>query len=158
MKRSDPSAARATPALAGPAAARLAALALAAAAAAVHAADITVTVDNVQDGEGQVLIGLFDTAATFPQQVARGQAVAAATRDATGRVRVVISGVPPGTYAVSAVHDRNGNGKLDRNLLGIPTEPYGFSGRAAGRFGPPAFADAAVELPAAGSAIAIRIE
>lgn len=156
MKLRDLSAARAA-ALARRAAARLAALALAAAATA-HAADLTVTVDNVQDGEGQLLIGLFDTAATFPQQVARGQAVAAATRDADGRVRVVITGVPPGTYAVSAVHDRNGNGKLDRNLLGIPSEPYGFSGRAAGRFGPPAFADAAIELPAAGSAIAIRIE
>jgi hypothetical protein len=26
-----------------------------------------------------------------------------------------------------AFHDENGNGRLDKNFLGVPTEPYGFS-------------------------------
>jgi uncharacterized protein (DUF2141 family) len=33
----------------------------------------------------------------------------------------------PGTYAVAVVHDENGNGRLDRNLLGVPSEGYGVS-------------------------------
>ena len=45
-----------------------------------------------------------------------------------------------------AFHDENGNGELDRNVLGIPTEGHAFSNDATGRMGPPAFADAAVTV------------
>lgn len=41
--------------------------------------------------------------------------------------RCVFKDVPPGTYAMTVIHDENDNGKLDRNLLGIPTEGYGVS-------------------------------
>ena len=44
-----------------------------------------------------------------------------------------------GEYAVSCYHDRNGNGKLDKNTIGIPVEPYGFSNDARGSFGPPKY-------------------
>lgn len=50
--------------------------------------------------------------------------------------------VTPGTYAMSLIHDENGNGKLDTSL-GIPREGYGFSRNAPVRFGPPRFASAA---------------
>ena len=32
-----------------------------------------------------------------------------------------------GTYAIAIYHDENNNGKLDKNVLGIPSEPYSFS-------------------------------
>lgn len=48
-----------------------------------------------------------------------------------------------GIYAVKVFHDLNRNGKLDTNLIGIPTEPYAFSNNAAGTFGPPSFVEAA---------------
>ena len=35
--------------------------------------------------------------------------------------------VPAGVYGLAVFHDRNGNQILDRNLFGIPTEPYDFS-------------------------------
>jgi uncharacterized protein (DUF2141 family) len=44
-----------------------------------------------------------------------------------GTVRCTFANVAPGTYAVSVMHDENGNGKLDSNFLGIPTEGYGVS-------------------------------
>lgn len=44
-----------------------------------------------------------------------------------GTVRCTFTHVPAGTYAVSVMHDENGNGKLDSNFLGIPTEGYGVS-------------------------------
>jgi uncharacterized protein (DUF2141 family) len=48
--------------------------------------------------------------------------------------------------AISAYHDENGNGQLDKNSLGIPSERYGFSGGARGLTGPPSFDEAAVLL------------
>jgi ABC-type glutathione transport system ATPase component len=39
----------------------------------------------------------------------------------------VFKDLAPGTYAVSAYQDLNGNQRLDANMVGMPTEPYGFS-------------------------------
>ena len=128
------------------------------AAGATQAADLTVTVENVQSDDGQVMLGLFDSAASFPKQIARGLSVNAAQRDAAGKVRVVFAGLAPGTYAISAFHDRDNSGKLNVNMMGIPSEPYGFSGKPAGRMGAPAFADAAIDVPAAGTAISIEVK
>ena len=119
------------------------------------AADLAVTIENIQDGSGQVLVGVFNSAAAFPKQVYQGQSVPAAQRAADGTVTLRFAGLPAGTYAVSAIHDRDVNGKLTTNLLGMPTEPYGFTGRGSGSFGPPAFEDVSFSLPAGGAAVTI---
>lgn len=51
----------------------------------------------------------------------------------------------PGTYAVIAAHDENGNGELEPNFLGIPQEGVGTSGKA--RKGPPRWKDAKFDVP-----------
>jgi uncharacterized protein (DUF2141 family) len=48
----------------------------------------------------------------------------------------------PGTYAVAAFHDENGNGKLDRGMFGIPKEGVAASNDARGHMGPPKWDDA----------------
>ncbi|MEM9366067.1 MAG: DUF2141 domain-containing protein [Planctomycetota bacterium] len=60
-------------------------------------------------------------------------------------------------FAVAAYHDRNEDAELNRNVLGIPTERYGFSNDARGRLGPPSFDQAAMRLPEAGQKIPISI-
>lgn len=58
---------------------------------------------------------------------------------ASGVIKMTISDLPSGEYAVTLFHDVNGNHMLDKNFFGIPTEPYGFSNNARSRFGPPKF-------------------
>ncbi len=48
------------------------------------------------------------------------------------------------SLAISAYHDNNGNAKLDKNALGMPTERYGFSRNPKHGFGPPKFAEAVI--------------
>jgi uncharacterized protein (DUF2141 family) len=60
----------------------------------------------------------------------------------TAKPICVFRGIPEGTYGLSAFHDKNGNGKLDTNLVGMPTEDYCASNNARGFMGPPSFADA----------------
>jgi uncharacterized protein (DUF2141 family) len=45
----------------------------------------------------------------------------------------------PGKYAVRYYHDENMNGEMETNLVGKPTEGYGFSNNVIGKFGPPPF-------------------
>lgn len=136
-----------------------AALGLAAAAAwgGVQAADLKLVIAGVQHGDGQLMVGLFDQAEGFPRRApVAGRLLAASQRDAEGRVSLVISGLAAGQYAVSVVHDRDGNGKLNTNLMGLPTEPYGFSGKPAS-FGPPSFADASLRLGDEGASVSIEL-
>jgi uncharacterized protein (DUF2141 family) len=58
---------------------------------------------------------------------------------AAGASAIGISGIMPGSYALSVIHDENRNGKLD-TFLGVPREGFGFSHNPVIRFGPPRFA------------------
>ena len=49
-------------------------------------------------------------------------------------------------YTAAIFHDVNNNGKLDKNLLGVPTEPYGFSNNARSKWGPPKYDTAKFQL------------
>lgn len=53
----------------------------------------------------------------------------------------------PATYALVAFIDENGNGQMDKKLLGIPKEPIGFSGATMQLFGPPSFEKASFKVP-----------
>ncbi|MGJ7582834.1 DUF2141 domain-containing protein [Variovorax sp. RHLX14] len=67
--------------------------------------------------------------------------------------KLIFVGLPPGRYAVKSFADENGNGKLDTNLVGLPTERYGFSNDAKGRMGPPSFEQASFMLEADNSIV-----
>ncbi|EWY37426.1 hypothetical protein N825_17605 [Skermanella stibiiresistens SB22] len=107
------------------------------------AAELRVTVRGLESVAGDVKVGLYATPEAFDKRERTfGELVPAKV----GEVVVVFRDLPPGRYGVAAIHDLNGNGKLDTNLLGFPTEPYGFGNDAKINFAPPAFDDMAVTV------------
>ena len=70
---------------------------------------------------------------------------------------IEVAGLQAGDYAFALYHDANGNGKLDRNPVGMPTEDYAFSNNAMGKRGAPRFDDARVSLPADGAATSVSL-
>ncbi len=50
-----------------------------------------------------------------------------------------INNLVAGKYAVRFYHDENMNGVMETNLVGKPTEGYGFSNNVTGRFSMPPF-------------------
>lgn len=117
------------------------------------AADLTVVVNNVKTSDGALMIALFAAEADYPDRALRSLQMPATAPQS----RIHLSDLPPGSYAIRMYHDRNGNGRLDSNLLGIPKEPYGFSGRSGLRIGPPGWDEAHFALPDAGAAIDIHL-
>jgi uncharacterized protein (DUF2141 family) len=118
-----------------------------------QAADLTVEVAGLKDAKGKVLIAVYDRADNFLKQPVRTAAIDAQQ----GKVRVVIANLPSGDYALGVFQDRNGNGKLDTNPVGMPIEPYGFSNDAMGSFGPPSFEQSLMHLPEAGGLATINL-
>ena len=118
-----------------------------------RAADVAVTVSGVRNAHGKVLVALCSQA-DFLHPHCTWKAHAAAR---PGVVHVTITGVPPGTYAAQAFHDENGNGRLDRNFLGLPREGMGFSRDAPMHYGPPRFDSAAFPVTATGASISFAL-
>jgi uncharacterized protein (DUF2141 family) len=114
------------------------------AASTVLAGELTIEISGVTPDRGKVYVAVYDGPETFPisgKQLV-GRVLAASDRHLTAH----FADLPPGQYAVVAFQDFNGNGQLDKNFLGIPKEPYGFSNGARGSAGPPKFAAAAITL------------
>lgn len=108
------------------------------------AVSLTVRVVGAESSSGWIAVAIYGSPETFAD---RREPVAAVRlpveeRGASWRVPVL----RPGRYAVAAFHDRDADGELDRSAVGAPTERYGFSNDARGRFGPPSFDAAAVRL------------
>jgi uncharacterized protein (DUF2141 family) len=105
-----------------------------------HAATLVIRAEGVQSNDGMVYAGICDRSfeeATCPY---RDREPAKA-----GGVEFRVRNVKPGSYAIAVFHDTNANTKLDRNFIGLPTEPYGFSNDA-GRRGPPNFERALITV------------
>lgn len=122
-----------------------AALLLATAAHAQDTADLTLTFPALAAKQGKVMIAVYDSAEGWrsgkPARIAQADASAA-------EPSAKIVALPPGTYAVRAFQDVDGDGKMGTNPFGLPVEPYGFSNDAKPNMGPPAFDDAAFAVKA----------
>jgi len=103
---------------------------------------ITVSIDDIKNNEGVVLIGLYDDPANFLNKLMVGKAETIED----GRVIATFENVPDGVYAVSAFHDENEDGEFNMLLGIIPNESYGTSNGAKGFFGPPKWEDAKFEV------------
>ena len=111
------------------------------------AADLTVRIEGVRSADGDIRVALHRRAdgVDFPDSAG---IVKAAMRSAAKGGDFLLAGLPPGDYAVAAFHDEDRDGDLNTNLLGMPTEGYGFSNEARGIFGPPGFDAAAFTIKA----------
>lgn len=106
-------------------------LMIAAPALASDPASVALTFDTGAD-TGAVMVALYDEA-TY----SGGQPIRAARIDvAAGERSVTFEGLPAGDYGVKAFHDLNGDGRMNTNPFGMPTEPFAFSNNAVGNMGP----------------------
>ncbi len=109
-----------------------------------EAADLTVTLVGLRSMQGVVRLSVYDRAETFLQddgRIARHRVIVTVVP-----MQVTFPGLAAGRYAISVVHDENDDGKLNRNVLGMPLEGYGFSNDAPVVLGPPSFEKAAIPL------------
>lgn len=99
-------------------------------------AKLTVVVKNIEVSKGSVVLAVFNNENSFLKKPAAQQVIKASS----GIVEFSFS-LPEGDYAVAIYQDVNDNRKLDKNWLGIPKEPYGFSNNFRPKFSAPGFND-----------------
>ncbi len=95
-------------------------------------------IEGLKKAEGEIRIAMFNSKDSYTKDPIHAVVL---TVDST-MVEWEVPVLPFGDYAIAVYHDKNKNGKLDTNFLGIPKESYGFSNNARGRFGPASWEDA----------------
>jgi uncharacterized protein (DUF2141 family) len=106
---------------------------------------LEVMIDGITRPSGVMRVALFDSPDGFPgemENVFRRIEVPVTDQSVT----VTWANVPPGRYAVSVHHDIDENGRIETDFFGRPSEGYGTSNNVRGRFGPPKFTEAAIEV------------
>lgn len=105
---------------------------------------VTVHVKPVQDAKGEISVALYRKPSDFPHPV---RVYVAQTPKAVKGTNIIrFTNLPAGNYAAAAYHDENSNKKLDKNIFGAPTEPYGFSNDARRLMSAPSFDEARFEI------------
>jgi uncharacterized protein (DUF2141 family) len=114
-------------------AAVLSAFAMSSLPARAAAACVNVEVQNIRPEPGMLMVAAYADAASFSKSP-----IAATQMKTTGETTLMfpLCGVSGDKIALTLYQDLNGNGKLDRNVMGIPTEPWGASGSPAAMSAP----------------------
>lgn len=112
---------------------------------------------NINDDQGSIYVAVYDQANHFlKEKKVRFQKIIPVSEQ--GNLEITLPDLPAGTYAISCFHDVNGNGKLDKNFLGIPSEPYGFSNNARPTFRAPNWEEAKFFWEPGAEIVSIRLE
>jgi uncharacterized protein (DUF2141 family) len=121
--------------------------------AAAEASDLDVELRGLRNLRGIVHVCLTREATHFPDCAGDPRAVRRSI-PASQAARFDIPDLAPGNYALSVIHDENGNGRLD-TMLGIPREGFGFSRNPRIRMGPPRFAETV--FPVTGTRVSMAV-
>jgi len=102
------------------------------------AADLTVNINDVEQGKGHLLVGLYASEEAYKSDNASFNSKVKALNS---KEVVIFEDLPDGEYAIKMYQDENDNAKMDFNMIGIPKEGYGFSNNV-GMFGAPEYQEA----------------
>lgn len=117
-------------------------------------ATIILKITGFRSEKGQVRIAVFNSPEKWPEEP-----VYSSTIDVNSQTVIwKINDVPYGDYAVAVFHDENRNGKMDKNLLGMPLEAYGFSNNVRVTFGPPKWESAKFAVKSSTKDVSIEIK
>lgn len=111
-------------------------------------AELEVRIEHLRSARGALRLCLTREPSRFPDCKQDPLAIRhSSSAGAAGSIR--LHAVPPGSYALSVIHDENNNGRLD-TFARIPREGFGFSRNPTISLGPPRFDQA--QFPVKGGA------
>jgi uncharacterized protein (DUF2141 family) len=116
-------------------------------------------VDGFRNPRGNLGTVVFKSPEGWPESLTKATRGGPAPIDNTTRTALAVwPDLPPGNYAVAAIHDENSNAHLDRNFLGIPKEGFGFANNPHVSVGTPPFRAAIVHVACPVTDIAIHLQ
>ena len=105
---------------------------------------LSIHISGISKIKGSLFIAIFRATDDFP---VFGKQFKGIVKEVEGKSQnYTFDDLPEGEYALAIYQDENRNKILDKNLLGIPIEIYGFSNNARRTFSAPSFQEAKFKL------------
>ena len=98
----------------------------------VQAGSLTVNVTGLHSGKGKLVACLWRSKDGFPSCEKSPAATRLVVPVTATTMALSFARVAPGSYAVTVFHDEDGNGRMKRNLIGMPAEGVGASNNPGG--------------------------
>lgn len=105
---------------------------------------VMITVRNVKSNEGIITVDLHDDPDRWLKKGGRIDRVRVPAVE--GETKICVPVERAGTYAFALYHDEDHNLKLNKNWIGLPSEPFSVSNDAPIRMGPPSYKDASFQV------------
>ncbi len=106
---------------------------------------LDLTISNIKVAKGQLFVAVYNNKPDF-LDVSKATSHHVFPISQTGKQNFKLPALSPGYYAICCFQDLNGNKRLDTNMFGVPTEPYGFSRNARPKFRAPVWDEACFEI------------
>ena len=106
--------------------------------------DLNVKITNIKEVKGHLEIGVYNNPELFPK--VDKQYKVFYIKVTASNMNYTIKGLKHGQYALAIFHDLNSDTICNRNIMGVPTEKYGFSNNVRPFLSAPSFEDAAINL------------
>jgi len=85
--------------------------------------NVTIEINEVLPNQGKIIIAIFNSKDGYKKKIP----YKTLTIDSTSTTLLVDEVLPNGEYVISMFQDKNGNGKLDTYIFGIPKEQIGIT-------------------------------
>ena len=122
----------------------------------VEATTVNVVVTNLPSDKATLKLYFYNVKANF---LVRNHYTLLKHIKPGGSTKVVYPiQLPPGDWAIAATQDLNENDLVDRNMIGIPTEPFALSKVGHPRFRVPTFEDCMFKVSGATTTVAISMK
>jgi uncharacterized protein (DUF2141 family) len=126
--------------------------------ATVAAPNLEVNFTELRTSTGQICLGLYSGPKGFPKGGTDSDLlVSKCAPIANGAATLTFGDLKPGKYAITAFHDSNNDGKMNKNGFGMPEEGFGFSNNPEIGFSAPSFSETEFQVSNTKAVVPIKL-
>ncbi|MEN2399267.1 DUF2141 domain-containing protein [Flavobacterium sp. MC2016-06] len=117
----------------------------------------SVTVTDIRSEKGQLIINVFKDSKSYEKEVAFKKFQFDKKAVINGKMTINFA-LEPGVYGITLIDDENRDNELNKNIIGIPKEGFGFSNFFMSKMKKPDFEDFKVDLRNKENKISIQVK
>lgn len=116
-----------------------------------------VKISDIRSEKGQIILNVFKSSEDYEQEKVFKKLIFEKKAVDNGSM-IINCDFEPGIYGITLIDDENKNGELNKNLIGIPKEGFGFSDFFMEKMKKPVFDDFKVTLKNQNNKITIKVK
>lgn len=122
-----------------------------------HAQNTIIKISGIRSQKGQIILNVFKNSEDYEQEKVSEKLIFD-KKTMSSDLLILNCDLDPGTYGITLIDDENKNEQLNKNLIGIPKEGFGFSNFYMEKMKKPSFDDFKVTLKNQNNKISIKVK